>query len=61
MKIVHMIEDYGILCNEAKNVGKFEAYENYTKKYPAFFSKRIPVFVLSADRKAETDDRTNRF
>ena len=37
MKIVHMIEDYGILCNEAKNVGKFEAYENYTKKYPAFF------------------------
>lgn len=37
MKIVHMIEDYEILCHEAESIGKFEAYKRYTEKYPFFF------------------------
>ena len=37
MKIIHMIDDYKILCKEAETVGKFEAYRAYTQKYPYFF------------------------
>lgn len=38
MKTIHMIEDYKMLCKEAETVGKFEAYQAYTQKYPYFFS-----------------------
>lgn len=37
MKIIHMIDNYKILCNEAKKTGKYEAYLAYTQKYPYFF------------------------
>ena len=37
MKIVHMIDDYRLLCREAQQVGNFEAYKAYTEKYPYFF------------------------
>ncbi len=37
MKIVHMIDNYKILCQESESVGKFEAYKAYTQKYPYFF------------------------
>lgn len=37
MKTIHMIDDYRILCDEAKSAGKFEAYKAYTEKYPFFF------------------------
>ena len=37
MKIVHMIDDYRILCEETERVGRYEAYKAYTSKYPYFF------------------------
>lgn len=37
MKILHMIENYRILCKEAEETEKFEAYKAYTQKYRAFF------------------------
>jgi len=37
MKTVHMLGDYEALCREAQLRGKFEAYKNYTQKYPSFF------------------------
>lgn len=37
MKTVHMIDNYKILCKEADDSGKFEAYKAYTQKYPSFF------------------------
>ena len=37
MKIVHMIDDYRLLCQEAQRLGNFEAYKAYTEKYPYFF------------------------
>ncbi|MBQ9959089.1 MAG: hypothetical protein IJP01_01915, partial [Oscillospiraceae bacterium] len=33
----HMLGDYEALCREAQLRGKFEAYKNYTQKYPSFF------------------------
>lgn len=37
MKIVHMLADYQILCDHAKTMGKFAAYQEYISRYPAFF------------------------
>lgn len=37
MKTIHMIDDYKILCEESKSIGKFAAYKAYTQKYPQFF------------------------
>lgn len=37
MKTIHMIDNYKILCKEADQIGKFEAYKAYTQKYPYFF------------------------
>ncbi len=37
MNIIHMIDDYRLLCKEAGVVGNFEAYKAYTGKYPYFF------------------------
>ena len=37
MKILHMIDNYRILCKEAEETEKFEAYKAYTQKYRAFF------------------------
>lgn len=37
MKIIHMIDDYQKLCQEAEQIGKFEAYKAYTQKYADFF------------------------
>ena len=37
MKIVHMIDNYKLLCEEAGKTGTFEAYKAYTQKYSFFF------------------------
>lgn len=37
MKVIHMIDDYRTLCKEAVGKGAYKAYEDYTKKYSAFF------------------------
>ncbi len=47
MKIIHMIDNYIILCIEAKKTGKYEAYKAYTQKYPYFFHMLLQK-ILSA-------------
>ena len=37
MKVIHMINDYKILCNNIEEIGKYDAYKAYTEKYPYFF------------------------
>ena len=37
MKIIHMIDDYKILCKDIESMGKYEAYKAYIQKYPYFF------------------------
>ena len=37
MKIIHMIDDYKILCNNIEKIGKYDAYKAYTEKYHYFF------------------------
>ena len=37
MKIINMLDDYAKMCSDAKKIGKFEAYEQYTKKHPKLF------------------------
>lgn len=37
MRIIHMIDDFKILCEEKIEMGNFEAYRKYTKKYPELF------------------------
>lgn len=37
MNIINMHDEYAILCEEAKSLGNFEAYKNYTSKYPYLF------------------------
>ena len=37
MNVISMIEDYRLLCEEAGELGKFEAYRRYTRKYPVLF------------------------
>ncbi|MBO7222495.1 MAG: hypothetical protein J6V37_05535 [Clostridia bacterium] len=38
MQIIHMIDDYRNLCQEIDSIGKFDAFKNYTEKYPDFFN-----------------------
>ena len=37
MKTIHMLADYEAMCREAEQIGKFEAYKNFTQKHPSFF------------------------
>lgn len=37
MNIIHMIDDFQILCEELDELGPFEAYKRYISKYPELF------------------------
>ena len=37
MKIIHMINEFKLLCEDIETTGKYEAYKAYTEKYPYFF------------------------
>lgn len=39
MRVIHMKDDFIVLCNEIKEIGPFEAYKRYTMKYPELFDK----------------------
>lgn len=37
MNIINMVDDFKLLCKEMNDIGKFQAYKIYTKKYPQLF------------------------
>lgn len=37
MEIIHMIDDFDILCEKEIEIGHFESYHQYTMKYPELF------------------------
>lgn len=50
MRVIHMIDDYEILCNEKKEIGGYEAYKNYTLKYEDVFDSIVKnIYRLELD------------
>lgn len=39
MKVIEMKDDFFILCKENKEIGPFEDFRRYTRKYPELFDR----------------------
>jgi hypothetical protein len=47
MKIINMIEQYRVLCNESKTIGNFAAYQNYVGKYKPLFDSVFSYLYMT--------------